>query len=527
MIEHGKTYIGIVEDNQDPKKLGRCRVRVVDIFDEIPVEDIPWASPWKDLNGNGFNVPEKGKIVTVIFDAGNIYKPEYIYSEHYNINLEKKLKTLEGKDYTSMKSLIYDHKTQIYVNDKDKLVLDYKFQQINIKDEGIDLNLKDNNGRINIGNASANQEAILGTNFLLWFDEFVDNLLGSRGGPFLGNLGSPVVPNPDFITCLQKYKAKKDPKFLSKNVFLNDNGYIDSSVIPIQSERITEGELGDKWKSTVRENDLVEKESTDFGPKAATQPSGTLTPPSGTDDTTDLDNQGEPEGRPEPASSESNPDADILIKALKKKNYVVFEKPFEMNIVGVRYNKPGQPYTNKFNDRLYVFYKNDQGSWKLVWWPISTVPGKYGSKDEYPKGSTVKGQRNQVLHKDLPKMDSRGGIGILKPAQYLNLWVIGEYKEEKALRPTNQKFYRDTNKGNPNITYSKEGIGNAGMLIHKAFNRSQGPNTYGVGNWSEGCQVIPNPSHLDQFFGLLEKHKNKYGNKFTYTLIISDDVQNL
>jgi hypothetical protein len=519
MIDPGKTYIGIVENNEDPKKLGRCRVRVVDIFDEIPVDDIPWASPWKDLNGNGFNVPEKGKIVTVIFDAGNIYKPEYIYSEHYNINLEKKLQTLDGKDYTSMKSLIYDHKTQIYVNDKDKLVIDYKYQQINIKDEGIDLNLKDNNGRINIGNASANQEAILGTNFLLWFDEFVDNLLGNRGGPYLGNFGAPVVPNPDFITVLQKYKAQKDPKFLSDNVFLNDNGYIDSSVIPIQDERITNGQLGDTWKSTVRENELVEKEPDNFGPKAAVPPDGTLTPASGSEEANDSDTNDVPESSPVSARSESNPDADKIIQALKKKNYVVFDKPYEMNIVGIRYNKPGQPYTNKFNDRLYVVYKNDEGALKSIWWPISTVPGQYGSKQD----SKVNGEY-KILHKDVPKIRERGGLGILKPAQYLNSWTIGEYKGEKALRPSQQKFYRDVNNGNPNITYSKEGSGYAGMLIHKAFNRDQGANTYGVYNWSEGCQVIPNPSHLDQFFNLLEKHKNKYGNKFTYTLITSDDV---
>ena len=34
-----------------------------------------------------------------------------------NVNLENKLKKLSGKDYTSMKSIIFDHKTQIFVND--------------------------------------------------------------------------------------------------------------------------------------------------------------------------------------------------------------------------------------------------------------------------------------------------------------------------------------------------------------------------------------------------------------------------
>ena len=58
-------FIGIVEDNNDPRKLGRVRVRVFNVFEEIPKEDLPWAFPWKDLNGNQFNVPEIGKIVSV------------------------------------------------------------------------------------------------------------------------------------------------------------------------------------------------------------------------------------------------------------------------------------------------------------------------------------------------------------------------------------------------------------------------------------------------------------------------------
>jgi hypothetical protein len=221
-VDRSRTYIGVVEENDDPKKLGRCRIRVIDIFDDIPKSDIPWASPWKDLNGNSFNVPEIGKVVTVIFDSGNIYKPEFIYSEHYNINLENKLQKLNGSDYTSMKSLIFDHKTQIFVNDSEGLVIDHKMNQINITSNSIHLNLKDNNSSINLGHESANQQAILGTNFLNWFDDFISNLLGEKSGPYLGNLGAPVVCNPDFIEICQRYRALKDPKFLSHNVNLND-----------------------------------------------------------------------------------------------------------------------------------------------------------------------------------------------------------------------------------------------------------------------------------------------------------------
>jgi len=86
---NGQIFIGVIEDNVDPKRLGRCKVRVLNLFDEIPVEDLPWATPWKDLNGNSINLPDKGKDVSVVFDEGNPYKPEYIFAELYNIKLEK------------------------------------------------------------------------------------------------------------------------------------------------------------------------------------------------------------------------------------------------------------------------------------------------------------------------------------------------------------------------------------------------------------------------------------------------------
>ncbi len=245
-VDRTRTYVGIVEDNEDPRKLGRCRVRVIDIFDDIPKEDIPWASPWKDLNGNSFNVPEKGKIVTVIFDSGNVYKPEFVYADHYNLNLEAKLQKLSGNNYTSMKALIYDHKTQIYCNDDEGLVIDYKFHNINIKDN-IDINLKDNYTKINLGDAKSDQQAILGTNFMNWFDEFIANLIGERGGPYLGNLGSPVVSNPDFIEICQKYRALRDPKFLSKNVYITSNFVINEVSDTTGPKRPNDSKLGDKY----------------------------------------------------------------------------------------------------------------------------------------------------------------------------------------------------------------------------------------------------------------------------------------
>ena len=44
---------GVVEDIQDPLKLGRCRVRVfgyhVDDLNELPTSDLPWAYPMQPI----------------------------------------------------------------------------------------------------------------------------------------------------------------------------------------------------------------------------------------------------------------------------------------------------------------------------------------------------------------------------------------------------------------------------------------------------------------------------------------------
>ena len=80
-VENGKTYVGVVEDNNDPKKMGRVKIRVLDVFDDTPLADIPWANPWKDLVGDQFTLPDNGKIVTVVFENANINNPEFIFSE--------------------------------------------------------------------------------------------------------------------------------------------------------------------------------------------------------------------------------------------------------------------------------------------------------------------------------------------------------------------------------------------------------------------------------------------------------------
>jgi hypothetical protein len=88
-------YRGIVEDNKDPDKAGRVRIRVFGLHTEqkyhtetegIPTEDLPWAEPCLPISEgsiSGFgvwSVPLQGSHVMVFFEEGNPNHPMYFAS---------------------------------------------------------------------------------------------------------------------------------------------------------------------------------------------------------------------------------------------------------------------------------------------------------------------------------------------------------------------------------------------------------------------------------------------------------------
>lgn len=77
---YDKNYVGLVVDNQDPQKWGRCKVRVHGLHDDIKNEDLPWATPEfaipMGVKGSWI-IPEVGTIVYVKFDDGDFYEPLY------------------------------------------------------------------------------------------------------------------------------------------------------------------------------------------------------------------------------------------------------------------------------------------------------------------------------------------------------------------------------------------------------------------------------------------------------------------
>jgi hypothetical protein len=87
----GGIWRGVVEDNNDPLKAGRCRIRILGIHtskkkseqtEGVPTEHLLWAEPALPIFGGIsktgiFGVPHQGSHVFLFFERENIMQPRY------------------------------------------------------------------------------------------------------------------------------------------------------------------------------------------------------------------------------------------------------------------------------------------------------------------------------------------------------------------------------------------------------------------------------------------------------------------
>jgi hypothetical protein len=192
---------------------------------------------------------------------------------------------------------------------------------------------------------------------------------------------------------------------------------------------------------------------------------------------------------------------DIIEKAVKNLNYDWFDNgDFNVNIVGVRNSTTGEKVTNSFDDFITISYK-EKGVWKFHKFKATTEAGRTYMKSPMNKNGTA----------------------ILIPNQYKGSHAIGLHQGQyKALRQVGKlQIWRDSDKDEfydyVNVTDSF----NDGINIHRA--NKNGESIY-VQNWSAGCQVIASSKDFETFMQVIEKSASLYGNKFTYTLITSNDL---
>ncbi len=179
---------------------------------------------------------------------------------------------------------------------------------------------------------------------------------------------------------------------------------------------------------------------------------------------------------------------------LRHKKFSLFTRPFELNIVGLR-SESTTP--NRFDDEIHVFYKTTALRWNYHVFKATTDPGTFWLRNP----------------------SEPQGTAILAEGQYQGAYEIGmhrgQYKALVQRKPVTviRDYDRDAKLDFFNGTKQK---GLFGINIHRA-NRSGSTKT--VDKNSAGCQVFENAESFEQFLWLCDRHRELYGNSFTYTLI--------
>jgi type VI secretion system (T6SS) baseplate-like injector VgrG len=73
-------YPATIVDNNDPDKVGKCKVKIVGMTEGLPDKDLPWAVPDPNFVGSiegSFIVPPVNAFVRVRFENGDSYSPVY------------------------------------------------------------------------------------------------------------------------------------------------------------------------------------------------------------------------------------------------------------------------------------------------------------------------------------------------------------------------------------------------------------------------------------------------------------------
>ena len=190
---------------------------------------------------------------------------------------------------------------------------------------------------------------------------------------------------------------------------------------------------------------------------------------------------------------------------LEKKGYAFFDKDkaYNLNIIGVRKN---DKFTNKFDDKLVLIYRDDAKLWNFHEFSVTTDPGEDALVDPMnPKGAAI-----------------------LVPGQYRGAYEMdlhrGKYLALCQRKPVS--VYRDNDK-DKRYDLKKKTIdtGLFGINIHKSSDKRK--YTKYVNSWSHGCQVFASSKEYYEFLDICEISKDNFGNSFTYTLIEKRDLDDI
>jgi hypothetical protein len=179
---------------------------------------------------------------------------------------------------------------------------------------------------------------------------------------------------------------------------------------------------------------------------------------------------------------------------LRHKGYRLYTRPFELNIVGIRADSTNP---NRFDDEIHVFYKSSPISWNYHVFKATTDPGTFW-----------------LLNPMQPQ-----GTAILAEGQFVNAYSIGlhrgEYEALVEVKPVT--IIRDYQRiAKLDFLNGHHETGYYGINIHRA--NAKGTTKF-IDKYSAGCQVFENAEAFGMFMLLCQRHRQLYGNLFTYSLM--------
>ena len=189
-----------------------------------------------------------------------------------------------------------------------------------------------------------------------------------------------------------------------------------------------------------------------------------------------------------------------IVATMRSKGYIVNTKPYQLNVVGIRSSNVTSLY---YDDQIAFFWYNDKGKLEGKISPATTDPSVYYLRD------------NPM---------NREGTAILKSGQYVDTYAIDSHRGKylalcQRLKPVT--VIRDADRNDLLNFFAETSTGMYGINIHRSsYGKS---NELIIGPDSAGCQVFQNPEDFMEMMKAAEISKNKYGNKFTYTLIDERD----
>jgi hypothetical protein len=183
-----------------------------------------------------------------------------------------------------------------------------------------------------------------------------------------------------------------------------------------------------------------------------------------------------------------------VIRAVRQRGWKVFDRPFELNIIGVR-DDSTRP--NAFDDRIIVAYADESGRMAAHSFPATTDPGTFWLR--------------QPMHPQ--------GTAILAQGQYLDAYKLGIHRGQypalvqqgkvRVIRDYDRDAVLDFANGN-------ESAGHFGINIHRASSNGL---TRTVDRHSAGCQVFADAGDFERFMRMCARHRELHGNRFSYSLI--------